>query len=150
MDNATERIAVDIINHGKDLTLATVRPDGYPQATTVSYANDGMTIYVGVGKNSQKARNIRSNNKVSLTINEDYADWNHIKGVSIGGKAEILDSAKDMQHAAECMIKRFPQLLEWSKSNQTDDVVFLKIQPEVISVLDYQKGFGHTELVRVS
>jgi hypothetical protein len=27
--------------------------------------------------------------------------------------------------------------------------VFVKITPEVISILDYRKGFGHTELVRV-
>lgn len=147
MKKSTEQFVLELIDKGKDLTLATVRPDGYPQATTVSYANDGMTIYVGVGKDSQKVNNIRSNNKVSLTINADYEDWNHIKGISLGGVAEILNDAEQIKHAAECMIKRFPQLAEWSSSEQ-GDVAFLKIQPQVISVLDYQKGFGHTELVR--
>jgi hypothetical protein len=28
--------------------------------------------------------------------------------------------------------------------------VFVKIVPKVISVLDYRKGFGHTELVEVA
>ena len=27
------------------------------------------------------------------------------------------------------------------------EVAFLKITPQLISVLDYSKGFGHTELV---
>jgi len=147
MDKSTEKFVLDIIDYGKDLTLATVRPDGYPQATIVSYANDGMTIYVGVGKNSQKASNIRRNNKVSLTINADYQDWNHIKGISMGGVAEILDDAGQIKHAVGCMTKRFPQLLQWVGDTAHDDVAFLKIQPQVISVLDYQKGFGHTELV---
>jgi nitroimidazol reductase NimA-like FMN-containing flavoprotein (pyridoxamine 5'-phosphate oxidase superfamily) len=149
MDKLNEEFILDILNHGKDLTLATIRPDGYPQATTVSYANDGLTIYVGVGKNSQKLKNIRNNNKVSLTINEEYQDWNDIKGISLGGIATVLSDGDQIQRAAECMIKRFSQLLDWTKSNQNDDIALLKIEPHVISVLDYRKGFGHTELLTV-
>ena len=84
MDQSQRNFILKVIDNGKDLTLATIRPDGYPQATTVSYANDGLCIYVGIGANSQKANNIRHCNKVSLTINTDYLDWNHIKGLSIG------------------------------------------------------------------
>ena len=149
MDAATRKFILHIIDTAKDLTLATVRPDGYPQATTVSYANDGLTLYVGIGKDSQKARNIRLNNKVSLTINTDYQDWNQIKGLSIGGEAEILDDPANIAHAGEIMTKRFPQLAEWVQSGKTDEVLVLKIAPRVISVLDYEKGFGHTELVTV-
>lgn len=148
MEKETEQFVLDIIDHGKDLALATVREDGYPQATTVSYANEGMTIYVGIGKDSQKADNIRHNNKVSLAINADYDDWNQIRGVSMGAIAEILDDEEEIKHAADCMLRRFPQLSEWSDSGQEEDVAFLKIQPQVISVLDYRKGFGHTELVK--
>lgn len=148
MDKSTEQFVLNIIEHGKDLTLATVRPDGYPQATTVSYANDGMKIYIGVGKESQKASNIRANNKVSLTINEAYRDWNEIKGLSLGGTARILDSVQEIQHAADCMVKRYPQLLEWTNASQSD-IALLEIRPEVVSVLDYRKGFGHTDLVHL-
>jgi len=147
MDQLTQEFLLNIIDTAKDLTLATVRPDGYPQATTVSYAHDGLTLYVGVGKASQKAENIRHNNKVSLTINTDYQDWNQIKGLSMGGLAEILADPGEIRHAADCMIKRFPQLAEWAESGQGSDAVFLKITPQVISILDYAKGFGHTDLV---
>jgi hypothetical protein len=30
---------------------------------------------------------------------------------------------------------------------ETENAVLFRIEPEVISVLDYSKGFGHTELV---
>ena len=149
MDQLTREFLLNIIDTAKDLTLATVRPDGYPQATTVSYAHDGLTLYVGVGKASQKAENIRHNNKVSLTINTDYQDWNQIKGLSMAGLAEIVTDPGEIRHAADCMAKRFPQLAEWAESGQGSDAVFLKITPQVISVLDYEKGFGHTELVTV-
>ena len=58
MDTAIRKQVVSIIDDIDDLTIATVRNDGYPQATTVSYVNDGLTIYFGTTSDSQKARNI--------------------------------------------------------------------------------------------
>lgn len=149
MDKSMQAFILGLIDNGKDLTLATIRPDGYPQATTVSYANDGMTIYVGIGKDSQKANNIRRCNKVSLTINSDYQDWNQIKGLSMGALAEIMSSPEEIKHATDCMIKRFPQVADFVKSPQAADFALLRITPQVISVLNYEKGFGHTDLVTV-
>ncbi len=40
------------------MTIATLRPDGWPQATTVAYANEGLTIYFVCGPDSQKATNL--------------------------------------------------------------------------------------------
>jgi nitroimidazol reductase NimA-like FMN-containing flavoprotein (pyridoxamine 5'-phosphate oxidase superfamily) len=149
MDKAMQESILGIIDNGKDLTLATIRPDGYPQATTVSYANDGMTIYVAIGKDSQKANNIRHCNKVSLTINAEYQDWNHIKGISMGALAEMISDPDEIKHATSCMIKRFPQVAELADAPQAADIALLRITPQVISVLDYKKGFGHTDLVTV-
>jgi general stress protein 26 len=149
MDKAMQEFILGIIDGGKDLTLATIRPDGYPQATTVSYAHDGMTIYVAIGQNSQKANNIRHCNKVSLTINTGYPDWNHIKGLSMGALAEIMGDPEEIKHATACLIERFPQVAELAESPQAADIALLKISPQVISVLDYEKGFGHTDLVTV-
>lgn len=149
MDQENRKFIQDIIDNARDLTLATIRPDGYPQATTVSYANDGLTIYVGIGKESQKAKNVRFCDKVSLTINADYDDWNHIKGVSMGARGQIVEDQEEIKRATECMVKRFPQVTEWVQAGDTSDIVLLKITPQVISVLNYEKGFGHTELVTV-
>ncbi|MET0530710.1 MAG: pyridoxamine 5'-phosphate oxidase family protein [Microvirga sp.] len=63
-----------ILDRASDMMIATIRQDGYPQATTVSFANDGLDIYFGCSEDSQKARNISRNGKVSLTINLPYAD----------------------------------------------------------------------------
>ena len=69
------------------MTIATLRADGFPQATTVSYMNDGLNIYFMSVANGQKARNIARNNKVSLTINRPYKDWNEIESLSMGAIA---------------------------------------------------------------
>jgi nitroimidazol reductase NimA-like FMN-containing flavoprotein (pyridoxamine 5'-phosphate oxidase superfamily) len=153
LDHSARQCILDILHGVRDMTLATVRPDGYPQATTVSYTNDGLTLYIGIGLDGQKAHNIQHNNKVSLTVTPAYPDWNHIKGLSIGGIAEIVKDPEETRHAADCMVNRFPELKNLNAGSASlpwAGAIFVKITPQVISVLDYEKGFGHTDLYAVA
>ena len=97
MDPTLEQEIVSILNEANDLTIATVREDGYPQATTVSYVNEGLTIYFGCTALSQKAKNIGHSAKVSLTVNLPYASWDEIRGLSVGAKAARLTDPKEME-----------------------------------------------------
>ena len=153
LDPPNRKVVLDILDQARDLTLATVRPDGYPQATAISYAHDGLTIYASVSLGSQKAQNIQAHDKVSLTVNCEYGDWSHIKGLSMGGLASIVHGADEVQHAYDCMLHKFPELRTLSAQshpNLWEGAVFIRITPQVISVLDYQKGFGHAELFSVA
>lgn len=140
---------LDILQHGRDMTLATVRPDGFPQATTVSYIHDGLTLYAGVGLGSQKATNIQQNNKVSATINLDYDDWRRIRGLSFGGTAEFVQGKEEIERIEQAFLRKFPQITTFVPDVGTlpwPGLLFLRITPAVISLLDYSIGFGHTEL----
>src|SRR5271166_4919833 len=141
MDPAPEQEIVSILNESYDLTIATVREDGYPQATTVSYVNDGLTIYFGCAAQSQKAKNIARNAKVSLTVNLPYASWEEIQGLSVGGKAARVADPKEMDRVGQLMLRKFPEIARYAGMEQ---FVVFRITPEIISVLDYRKGFGHT------
>jgi nitroimidazol reductase NimA-like FMN-containing flavoprotein (pyridoxamine 5'-phosphate oxidase superfamily) len=48
MDKAVKATILDILSKQTDMTIATLREDQYPQATTVSYVNDGLDIYISV------------------------------------------------------------------------------------------------------
>lgn len=147
MEQSIKDFVYSVMDGAKDLTLATVRPDGYPQATTVSFAHDGLALYAGIGKDSQKAKNIRANNKVSLTINLPYSDWRAIRGLSMSALAEILEKDDDVAAAKACLLQRFPQVVEWGEQAIAENMAFVRITPQIVSVLDYTKGFGHTELL---
>jgi general stress protein 26 len=147
MDQPTSDFVMHVIDNVRDLTLATVREDGYPQATTVGFAHDGLTFYVGIAKHSQKAHNVRRNNKVSLAMTLPYQNWNEIRGLSMSAIAEVLEDPAECEKAKACLVRRFPQLSEWAGTDMAEQVALLRITPQVISVLDYTKGFGHTELV---
>jgi nitroimidazol reductase NimA-like FMN-containing flavoprotein (pyridoxamine 5'-phosphate oxidase superfamily) len=58
---------LSVLRGASDMTIS-MRPDGYPQATMVSYVSDGLTMYFGCTAESQKVQNIAYNNKVSLTV----------------------------------------------------------------------------------
>lgn len=148
MDAKTKSFILDLLGRHDNLTLATVRPDGYPQATTVGYVNDGLTVYIGVGTQSQKAANIARCDKVSLAIDRDEPDWNRIQGLSMGGRARLVVDPQEIAHIGALMMAKFPQLAKMPPADM-GDFAFIRIMPEVISVLDYTQGFGHTELVTV-
>jgi len=148
MDQTMLRRVLDLLKRHNIMTIATVRRDGYPQATTVTYANDGLDIYFGCDRTAQKIRNIKRDARVSLTIDRDYRDWTQIKGLSMAAEARVLTERSEIDHAIHVLGKKFAQ---WAQLSPLDRraVKFVKVAPKVVSILDYTKGFGHTDLVRV-
>jgi uncharacterized protein YhbP (UPF0306 family) len=109
-----------------------------------------MAIYFGTSASSQKARNIERCNKISLTINRPYETWSEIKGLSIGGKAALVNDPDEQAEIGQLLLGKFPEIQDYIPFAQTtDEIAFYRIEPEVLSLLDYSKGFGHTELVEL-
>jgi nitroimidazol reductase NimA-like FMN-containing flavoprotein (pyridoxamine 5'-phosphate oxidase superfamily) len=145
MKSALKQEILSVLQNGADMTIATVREDGYPQATTVSYVSDGLTIYFATAASSQKATNLARNPKASLTINLPYASWDDIRGVSIGGTTERIGDAAETTRVVRLMFEKFPQIANYA-SAVTGELALFRVTPQVVSLLDYRKGFGHTEL----
>jgi len=147
MDDRLRDEILSILDRANDMTLATIRQDGYPQATTVSFANDGLDIYFGCSEDSQKAGNIGRNGKVSLTINLPYANWGEIRGISAGGHATRLEDPQEIELAGHLLLQKYPQGIAEYASGPDTGIAFFKIVLDVVSVLDYRKGVGHRDLV---
>ena len=130
------------------MTIATVREDGFPQATTVSYINDGLTIYFATSSDSQKARNIARDQRVSVTINRDYENWSEIEGLSMAAAAHSVTDAREQERVEKLMFEKFTQVADY-EPDEPMDLAFVRLEPKVVSVLDYRKEFGHTELVQI-
>lgn len=147
MDPGLEKTIIAILDGAKDMTVATIREDGYPQATTVSFAHDGLTLYFGCGADSQKARNLARNDKVSLTVDLPYESWDEIKGLSAGGNAVRLSDQQEIDRVGRLMLAKFPQITQYAPPEGMEEMAVFKVTPKVFSVLNYSKGFGHTDLV---
>ena len=142
------RNIIDVLNHARDLAIATIREDGYPQVTTVSFVHDGLSIYFGCGRHSQKAHNVRHQEKVSAALQLPYDDWRDIRGLSLAGRARIVADRPEIHHVVSLMELRFPQIRGTLTPEDERELAVVRIEPEVVSLLDYRKGFGHTEEIR--
>lgn len=149
MKQALRDKAIDIIGLCKDMTVATIREDGAPQATVVSFVHDGMTLYFGCGAHSQKARNMAREARVSVAMTAPYESWSEIRGVSMGATAHEVSSPAEMEQVAGLLLERFTQIQEIEPIEPTTVKLF-KLTPYVISVLDYTLGFGHTDSAAVT
>lgn len=148
MEEQTRRKILAILDGHRIMSVATLRSDGWPQATTVGYANDGLTLYFLCGLDSQKAANIARDNRVSLTIDHDTPQVMEITGLSMAARAEpVLDHAEGRRVLDLLKARYAPQQSLPLAMPKPEEVRIFRVKPVVISVLDYTKGFGHTDLV---
>jgi len=151
MDEKLRRKILELLDQHRIMTLATLRPDGWPQATTVGYANEGLTLYFLCGRDSQKAANLARDDRVSLTIDHDTPQVMEITGLSMAARAQPVTDPAEAEKVARMLFAKYPQ--QGSMPIQTPslaEAAVFRVTPTVISVLDYTKGFAHADLVTAS
>lgn len=148
MDQKLEAMILKLLDQHRIMTVATLRSDGWPQATTVGYANEGLTLYFLCGLESQKAANLARDNRLSLTIDHDTPQVMEITGLSMAARAEAVTDPAEAEKALMLLASRYPEQKDLNlPMPKPSDVRIFRVTPEVISVLDYSKGFGHTDLI---
>lgn len=148
MDENIRRKILALLEQHRIMTVATLRPDGWPQATTVGYVNEGLTLYFLCGLDSQKARNLARDNRLSLTIDHDTADLMAITGLSMAARAYVVEDRAEAEKVLRLLPLKYPDAPPLPLKMPTpDEVRLFRVIPTLISVLDYSQGFGHTDLV---
>ena len=148
MQQSIKQKILSLLDQHRIMTIATLRPDGWPQATTVGYVSDGLTLYFLCGLDSQKARNLARDDRVSLTINDDTSDLMAITGLSMAGHARAVEDRTEAEKVLAMLPLKYPDSAPLPMPMpRPEDVRLIRVTPTVISVLDYAKGFGHTDLV---
>ena len=140
---------IDLLDEHRIMTVASNRPDGWPQATVVGYANDGLIIYCFIARDGQKYANVVRDPRLSLAIAKDYPQPLQIKGLSMAARALVVEDQGEIDHATAILLRRYPEYKVMPPPDPAA-VAMLRITPEIVSVLDYSKGFGHSDLVRVT
>jgi nitroimidazol reductase NimA-like FMN-containing flavoprotein (pyridoxamine 5'-phosphate oxidase superfamily) len=150
MDDLMKQKILALLEGHRIMTIATLRPDGWPQATTVGYVNEGLTPWFLCGLASQKAANLARDNRVSITINHDTPDIMSITGLSMAARAHRVSDRAEAEKVIGMLPLKYPDAPPETaamKMPAPEDVALFRVVPEVISVLDYAKGFAHTDLV---
>ncbi len=74
--------------------LSTVDADGAPEGSPIWYMYEEGKILIHVGGSSKKARNVRTNPKVSLTVDTRVAPY---RGVVLRGHAVIAEPREELR-----------------------------------------------------
>lgn len=150
MDIAIRQKILQLLDQHRIMTVATLRPDGWPQATTVGYVNKDLTLYFLCGPESQKASNLAQDDRLSLTIDHDTPELMEITGLSMAARAQVVHDRAEAEEVLRLMPLKYPQAQAQPlpfKMPTPDDIRIFRVTPVVNSVLDYTQGFGHTDLV---
>lgn len=140
--------AIDILEQNRLMAIATTRSDGWPQCTMVGYANEDILLYFIVSRQGQKFTNIERDDRVSLVIGRDFHDPANIKALSIGARASEVRDPAQRQRAVKLLLGRHPGLKKLEPPSPDHSAV-MRANPEIITILDYSKGFGHADLLTV-
>ena len=85
--------------------IATIGPDGTPHLTTLFYVvEDGMLAFWTYGR-SQKVVNLRRDPRITCLV-EDGEDYFELRGVSIQGKARLIEEYDDIRALGSRVAKR--------------------------------------------
>jgi nitroimidazol reductase NimA-like FMN-containing flavoprotein (pyridoxamine 5'-phosphate oxidase superfamily) len=144
-----EQKAVEILDQNRLMALSTIRPDGWPQATFVGYANDGLLLYFVVSRRSQKFANIQKDDRVSLVVGRDFHDPSTIKALSIAAHASEVTDTTQRKRAVDLLLERHPGLRKLEPPQPMHSAV-MRAYPTIVTILDYSKGFGHADVLTVS
>jgi len=148
VDTKLEAQILALLDRHRIMTIATLRPDGWPQATTVGYASEGLTLSFLCGLDSQKAKNLAHDNRVSLTIDHDTPQVMEITGLSMAARAHPVTDPVEGEKVLGLLMRKYPQQASFPlPMPKASEVRIFRVTPTVISVLDYTKGFAHTDLV---
>jgi PPOX class probable F420-dependent enzyme len=130
---------------GRDLQVASINADGTPHLVTMWYAmRDGEVAFWTYAK-SQKVVNLRRDPRLSVLVASGEV-YEQLKGVSIVGRAEVVDDSEEVLGYGEAVYERYwgplnDTVLEGVKAMSAKRVVIL-VKPEKILSWDHSKLGG--------
>lgn len=156
-DDLSDRIRTFLAGHNT-MTLATIGPQGEPQAAAVFYALDEESnLYFLSSPNSRHSRNLAQEPRVAATVQADGQAWQEIRGLQIQGEAHLVTGVQATARAARIYSKRFdfltgllggagngPTTLQGPVASSR----FYVLHPTWMRLIDNTQGFGHREEVR--
>lgn len=130
------------------MTLATCTANA-PWAATVFFASDDLRLYFFSAPESRHCQNLSANERVAVTIQEDYRDWRKIKGIQIEGRVTSVEGVFEKAKAMAVYARKYPEVITLF-TDPTSGVfykAFLKVRfycvvPEKLFYIDNEQGFG--------
>ena len=141
----SEREVWNFLGEHKTMIVATVTADGKPHNTPVWYALSEGRIYFLAQDYKPKIANIRRNPFVSCVV-EEGPKYSELRGVTIEGKARVLDDGPLRQNALMLLDERYKNERNfegypeaWLKARKAERMAVVEITPLRVASWDNSK-----------
>jgi PPOX class probable F420-dependent enzyme len=92
------------LEQGRNATVATIGPDGFPHLVAIWYGLVGGKVYLETKSKSQKAVNLRRDPRIACSV-EAGDSYDQLRGVAIEGNATLIeDTTSDEYWAAAASV----------------------------------------------
>ncbi|HEX6386246.1 MAG TPA: pyridoxamine 5'-phosphate oxidase family protein [Anaerolineae bacterium] len=144
-----QRRALDYLGDHQVMTLATVGPEGV-WAAAVFYVNDGFNLYFLSAGHTRHAQNMRLNDRVAATIQEDYRDWQGIQGIQLAGATHLLEG-EECEQAISHYRAKYPFVAGNNRQIQAAlaRVNWYRLAPTLLYFIDNSRGLGHRDEIEI-
>jgi uncharacterized protein YhbP (UPF0306 family) len=151
MNQSTEQRFKQFLAAHTTLTLATVAEDGRPQAAPLFYAEmDDLSLIFISERKVRHSQNITRDHRVAVTIYADGQQWQEIQGLQVEGTCLAL-SGQAARTARTIYLNKYPFIQQNGLLKlMLNAVIFYKITPTWIRLIDNSQRFGHKEEWRLS
>lgn len=141
------KLALDYLATHQVATLATNGPEGL-WAAAVFYVNDGFDLIFLSAGHTRHARNVTAVPHVAATIQEDYREWQQIKGIQLEGQVSLLTNVSRETSIAR-YLQKYPFLAKADAimKDALAKVNWYCLQPERLYFIDNSLGLGHRDEV---
>jgi nitroimidazol reductase NimA-like FMN-containing flavoprotein (pyridoxamine 5'-phosphate oxidase superfamily) len=143
------RSIVSMLSGHRTMMLATSRADGWPQASALNYANDGLTLYCAIPRDEKVFTDVLRDSRISVAIADDARTPADMKTLRLTGRAHLVDGGNEYERVRGVFVERFPERSGWPAPNPLA-APFLRIVPDFISIVDRAIGLNRSACVAVT
>jgi PPOX class probable F420-dependent enzyme len=115
--NETELL--ELLDHARVATLATIRADGRVDLVPITFAFDDQVVVTAIDHKKKSTTelkrldNIRQFPEVTFLVDHyDDQDWTHLWWVRIRGRAKVHEAGSEYERALDLLSDRYAQYVE--------------------------------------
>jgi uncharacterized protein YhbP (UPF0306 family) len=150
MSNVVREQALIYLRDHHVMSLATIGSHGIWSAALFYASQEFNLIFLSAG-HTRHAQNITTHPRIAATIQENYQNWEEIKGIQLEGIAQHLQD-KEREAAIKLYTARFAFLQQADSVMKTslNKVNWYRIIPDKLYFIDNSQGLGHRTEVHLS
>lgn len=118
-----KKALADLIQWERVCRVATVGERGIPHVVPVCHVLANGKIYFASGNDAKKVLNLKTNPRVTVTIDLYSDNWANLKGVMVQGTAKLIEKGPRFRKVRALLYRKYPQYPGEAALDESDSVI---------------------------